>query len=110
MYGVSLTLPAASNVGMGTEPIKGYEALIFGWIGLGVIPELANVALLFGWIGYLAKEQSLALVAGIAGFAMSASAPTVYGVPSGDLLAGFWLWLSTMGVFASAACYEVMKT
>ncbi len=117
MYGVSLALPVMPEPMQDGEWLLGYEALL---ISVGFHepfwPVLANIALLAGWAGYMVRQQTLALVAGIAGVVLSASTVWFLMDPGpgsilhleqlAELKAGYWTWMAAMVVFAIAAGHE----
>jgi hypothetical protein len=119
-YGLSLALPVMPEPMQEGEWFLGYEALLVSldpqqpfW------PVFANVALLAGWVGYVARQQALALVGGIAGLVLSASTLWFLRDPGSAFLmrmedlaqlkSGYWMWVAAMAAFALAAAYEFFR-
>ncbi len=89
----------------------GYDAHLHGWASWpGGISWSANVGILGGWLALVTEKSLIATGLGIMSVLLALAAPGTYGVERSELAAGYFLWLASSVVLASASVVDAVTT
>ena len=103
------------GLGSPSRSVVGWQLLLYGWLFLFLylpfcIPWAANLLLLQGWIFYLRGRAHAAAVFGGLAAAVGLATFTMLRSEGQELLMGYYLWQTSLLVFAVASARHLLRT